>query len=91
MYIEDVRYILNYKLDEKEKVRVLSEEFISIFWSILLREMRKSLEMMSPEETSFSLSTYYGWYDGEMSKILAKSNNSLANILYKELIRDLDR
>lgn len=91
MYIEDVRDILNYKLDEREKLKILSEEFVSIFWSILLREMRNSVEMISPDKTSFALSTYYAWYDGEMSKILAKSNNSLANILYKELIKDLDR
>ncbi|MCX7795312.1 MAG: hypothetical protein N2380_02175 [bacterium] len=91
MYVEDIRHILNYKLSDEEKLKILSEEFVSIFWSILLKEMRESVQMMSPEETSFALSTYYGWYDDEMSKILAKSNDSLANILYKELVKGLDR
>lgn len=91
MYIEDVRFILNYKLNDEEKLKILSNEFVAIFWSILLKEMRESVEMMSPKENSFALSTYYSWYDNEMSKILAKSNNSLANILYKELVKGLNR
>lgn len=91
MYINDIRYILNYRLKDEEKLKILSEEFVSIFWNILLREMRSSIELMSPKETSFALSTYYSWYDGEMSEILAKSNSSLANILYKELVKGLDR
>ncbi|MBC7319929.1 hypothetical protein H5T89_04730 [bacterium] len=91
MYIEDIRHILNYKLKDEEKLKILAEEFVSIFWNLLLKEMRNSVELMSPKETSFALSTYYSWYDDEMSRILAKSNNSLANMLYKELVKSLNR
>jgi Rod binding domain-containing protein len=53
--------------------------------------MRESVEMLSPETPSFALSTYYSWFDGELSRILAKSNNGLADILYKELIKSLNK
>jgi len=91
MYIEDVRSILNYRVDDKEKLRILTSEFVSIFWNVLLKEMRESVEMLSPEPPSFALSTYYSWFDGELSRILAKSNNGLADILYKELIKSLNK
>ena len=91
MYIEDVRSILNYRVDDKEKLRILTSEFVSIFWNVLLKEMRNSVDMLSPETPSFALSTYYNWFDGELSRILAKSNNNLADILYKELIKSLNK
>ncbi|MGC8971091.1 MAG: hypothetical protein ACP5K2_02665 [bacterium] len=89
MYIEDVRSILNYRLKDEEKLRILTNEFVSIFWNILLKEARDSVELMSPETPSFALYTYYSWFDSEVSRILAKSNSSLADMLYKELIRSL--
>lgn len=89
MYVEDVRSILNYKLEDREKLRILTDEFVSIFWNILLKEVRNSIELMSPETSSFALSTYYSWFDGEISRILGKSNSNLANMLYKELLRSL--
>ncbi|HRU33080.1 MAG: hypothetical protein KBI34_06915 [Dictyoglomi bacterium] len=89
MYIDDVRMILNYNLDEREKLRVVTDEFVSIFWNALMKEMRKSIDLFSPETPSFAMSTYYEWFDGEISEVLAKSNNSLADILYKELIKNI--
>lgn len=91
MYIDDVRMILNYNLDEREKLRVVTDEFVSIFWNTLMKEMRNSVDLFSPETPSFAMSTYYEWFDDEISKVLAKSNNSLADILYKELIKNIDK
>lgn len=91
MYIDDVRSILNYRLEDREKLRILTDEFVSVFWNILLKEARSSIELISPETSSFALSTYYSWFDGEISRILAKSNSALANMLYKELVRSLNR
>lgn len=91
MYIDEVRRILNYRLDEKEKLKLVTNEFMSVFWNILMKQMRESTELLSPERKSFALSTYYEWFDGEIARILAKSNNSLANMLYKELVKGMDR
>lgn len=91
MYIGDVRSILNYRLDEREKLKIVTSEFVSIFWDVLMREMRNSIDLISPEPTSFAMSTYYEWFDGEVSRILAKSNSSLADVLYRELVKGLNR
>lgn len=91
MYVGDVRDVLNYKIDDREKLKIATSEFVSIFWNTLMKEVRSSIDLISPGSTSFAMSTYYEWFDGEVSRILAKSNNGLSDILYKELIKGLDR
>jgi Rod binding domain-containing protein len=89
MYIEDIGKILSLRESDKEKLKTLTNEFEAIFWNIIMKEMRASVEALSPSPSSFALSTYYSWYDEELSGIIAKSNNSLGNLLYRELAKSL--
>jgi len=89
MYIEDVRKILSLRESEREKLRTLTDEFEAIFWNIIVKEMRASIEALSSRPSSFALSTYYGWYDEELAGTVAKVNNSLSDLLYRELVKSL--
>jgi Rod binding domain-containing protein len=89
MYIEDVRKILSLKESDREKLRTLADEFEAIFWGIIMKEMRASVEALSPNPSSFALSTYYSWYDEELAGIIGRANNSLSDLLYKELVKSL--
>ncbi|MGB9682772.1 MAG: hypothetical protein ACP5RW_09090 [bacterium] len=89
MYIEDVRRILSFKESDRKKLKTLTSEFEAIFWNIVMKEMRASVEALSSTPSSFALSTYYGWYDEELADIISRSNGSLGDLLYRELVKSL--
>ncbi len=78
--------------DDPEALKVVSQQFESMFLSLIMKSMRDATDVMASDlESSYQTKFYRDMYDQQLSLSVSKEGGfGLADILYEQLSESLD-